>query len=276
MTTASNGVLSKVSINGTAMEFKSCSLKKVGTILERDGIRGTRSRHSSDTRTGTYTVAGSIVLEPSAADLSALMALTIGANGAVAETLTSFSAIVDRGYNVVTYENCVVNSATLRCSQGGIAELTLDLVGKTANTTGTVAAPTVGIPFIMSDLTFTAGNTAYETMEFELTISNNVEAGRFMNSLTVTDIPPGERLVSLRTVHAYVNTNSALWEPAIAGLSAASTLVLANGTNTGTFTFGTLQAAREDPDVAKGEILMTKNWVSRITGNTNEIAFALT
>lgn len=275
MTTATVGHQSLISINGTAMEFKTCGLKKTGTIIERDGIRGTRSRNANDCRVGTYAVAGPVVLEPSAADLNACMVLALGANGAVAETLTSFSAIVDRDYNAVTYEGCVINTATLRCSQGGIAELTLDLVGKTANTTGSVAAPTVAIPFIMSDVTLTMGNTAYETMEFELVVNNNVATDRYMNSLTLTDIPAGERLVTLKTVHAYNANSAALWEPALAGLT-TNTLVLANGTNTVTFTFGALQTAREDPDVSKSEILLTKNWVARKTGATAEIAVALT
>jgi hypothetical protein len=275
MTTATVGHQSKVSINGTAMEYKGETLKKVGTIAERDGIRGTRSPNVLDTRTNIYTVSGGITIEPSAADLNALMVLALGANGAVGETLTSFSVVVDRDYNVVTYENCKVNSATLRGSQGGVVELALDLVGKTANTTGSVSAPTVAIPFIMADLTLTLGNTAYETMEFELVVNNNLATDRFMNSLTLTDIPVGERLTTLRTVHAYNANSNALWEPALAGPSSPNTLVLNNGTNTVTFTFGALQAPREDPDVDKGEIMLTKNWIARKTGNTNEIAVAL-
>lgn len=275
MTTATMGHQAKASVNGTAMEFKSCGLKKIGTITERDGIRGTRSPNVLDTRTGTYAVSGPFVIEPSAANLNALMVLALGANGAVAETLTAFSVVVDRSYNVVTYENCVVNTATLRGTQGGVVELSLDLVGKTANTTGSVSAPTVAIPFIMSDLTLTLGNTAYETMEFELVVNNNVDTSRYMNSLTLTDIPAGERLTTLRTVHAYMNTNSALWDVALTGPESPNTLVLNNGTNTITFTFGALQSPREDPDVSKGEILLTKNWTARKTGNTNEIAVAL-
>lgn len=276
MTTAIMGHQAKLSIGGTAMEFNSTTLKKTGTLLERDGIRGTRSRNVNDLRTGPYGVSGTIVMETSAANLNALMAYAVGANGVAAESLTSFDVIVDRITNVITYEDCVVNSATLRGSSGSTLELTLDLVGKTANTTGTVSAATVAVPFIFADCTFKLGNTDYETMEFVLTINNNVDTGRYANTLTLTDIPAGERLVTLQTTHSYANTNvAALLEPALAGLSAVNSLAVGNGTNTVTFTFGALQAAREDPDVNKSEILLVKNWTSRKTGNTNEIAVAL-
>ena len=275
-TTAIMGHQALMSFNGTAMEFNSLTLKKTGTLMERDGIRGTRSRNINDVRTGPYGVGGNITMEPSAANLNAIMVLALGSAGAVAETLTSFSVIVDRETNIITYEGCVVNTATLRGSSGSTIELSVDLVGKTANTTGTVAAPTIAIPFIFADCVLTLGNTAYETMDFILTVNNNLVTDRFANALTLTDIPAGERLVTLQTTHSYTNTNAALWDIALAGPSAPNTLAIGNGANTVTFTFGALQAAREDPDVSKSELLLVKNWTARKTGNTNEIAVALT
>lgn len=275
-TTAIMGHQALMSFNGTAMEFNSTTLKKTGTLIERDGIRGTRSRNINDVRTGPYSVGGNVVMEPSAANLNALMVLALGANGAVGETLTAFDVVLDRETNTVTYGGCVVNTATLRGSSGSTMELTLDLVGKTANTSGSVSAPTVAVPFIFADCVLTLGNVAYEIMELVLTINNNLATDRFANTLTLTDIPAGERLVTLQTTHSYTNTNSVLWDIALAGPTSPNTLAIGNGANTVTFTFGALQAAREDPDVNKSELLLVKNWTARKSGNTNEIAVALT
>lgn len=278
MTTADMGHQATLSINGVNTEFSRCSLKRVDIRPERDGIRGTRSRNVLDvtgnTTTGPYSVAGAIVLEPTAVQLNALAVLAIGAGGNIAEALTEFNVIVDPIYNEpMTYANCAVDSFTLRGQQGGIIEVTLDLVGKTESTAGAVTVPVVAIPFIMSDCTLTMGNVAVETIGFELSIQNNIDRSRFANAKTLTDVSAGERVVTMQTTHAA--DTAALEAPAVAGLGATNSLVLNNGTNSVTFTFAALQAVREDPDIDKTEILLTKNWDIRRTSGTAEIAVAI-
>jgi hypothetical protein len=48
----------------TAIEFNSESIRKSATILETGGIRGTRSHPKERTRSGTYTVGGSMSCNP--------------------------------------------------------------------------------------------------------------------------------------------------------------------------------------------------------------------
>lgn len=276
MTTAAMGHQAALSINGTPMAFLSCGLAKRSQFAVREGIRGTRSRYDTDVRLSTYTVSGPVVLEPSYAELSALMALAIGSGGAIAETLTEFDVVVDEVADVTTYADCKVNRATIRGSKGGIVQVALDLVGKTASDAGSVSTPSSAGPIVFSDLTLTLQSAARETESFELVIDNALMTDRFMNSTSVTDIPETDRKVSLTSRHAHHADNAALLGQAVAG--AAGTLVLTDGTSTGTFTFGILQVPEDRPEIPgrAEEILMALNMMAHKTGSTAEIAFALT
>lgn len=269
--TGNPGHQTTISIGGTSYAFDSCTLGKHGQILERRGIRGTRSHNITDTRLGPYRVSGTVSLEPSPAELLSLMTLAIGTGGNVAETMTSFNAIVNRTTTVKTYTNCRVNRATLRGRQGEILSLALDLVGETETTGSAPAAPASAAPYIFSDVVLTLQSSARAVQEFELVIDNALIVDRFQNTLTVTDIPTGDRIVTLRSVHDYDSDNSALYDQAIAG--ATGTLVANDGTTGRTFTFGVLQVPAETPPIeGKGLILLTLDMVARKSGNIAEIA----
>src|SRR6185295_15937104 len=88
------------------MDFISESIAKKGNIVERDGIRGTVSKNSEDTRTGPYTVSGQLVVEPSAAELQIWLPRILGTD---VSTITyalsdgaplSFKMEIDRGSKV--------------------------------------------------------------------------------------------------------------------------------------------------------------------------------
>lgn len=273
MTVASYSHFGATSVNGLVMEFQSCGITMQGTpLIVRDGLRASLDSEAADVRNGPYYYGGPLVIQPSSAQLAALAALAMA--NATTGVMTEFDVVVDRDYNVVTYEDMKVNTFTLRGSQGGIYEVTLDLVGKTANTSGSVEAVTEAAPLIFADTTLTIGNTAYEVMEIELIVNNNLRNDRWANALTLSDIAPAaKRVISLRTVHAFMNTNSALWATTATQFN-TNTLVLNDSVNTTTFTFGALQAPREDPPLGDGEVMLTKNWTARATGNTEAIAVA--
>lgn len=275
----SPGALTKLSINGTAMAVLSSTLGKREVLLQRNGLRGTRSHFDTDARKGPQHVGGSINLEPSYAELVALVALAIGAGGNTSNALTAFNTVVDKVEKVDTYTGCKIGRMTLSGTQGGIISCSLDVLGKTeVVNTGTVAAPQSAIPFIMSDLVLTLVSVARETHSFTLVIDNMLDGERFLNALTLSQIVELDRVVTLTSTHPYNDTNYALYDQAIAG--AAGTLALNNGTNTGTFSFGRLQVPAESPDVpGKQELMLTLNMIaSKVNGSaantTDEIAFA--
>jgi hypothetical protein len=273
------GALTKVSINGTNMAAISSTVGKKEVILQRDGLRGTRSRFDTDARKGPQRIGGTIVLEPSYAELAALMALAIGTGGNAADQLTEFSVVVDRYVRNDTYAGCKIGRATITGTQGGIISCSLDIVGKTETiNSGSVGAPASDIPFILADLALTLASAARETHSFTLIIDNMLDADRFLNSVTLSQVVEQGRTVTLSSVHPWNDATAALYDQAIAG--AAGTLVLNNGTNTGTLSFGRLQVPAESADrPGKTEVLFTLNMLATkvngsAAGTTDDVNFA--
>jgi hypothetical protein len=270
-----------------AFVFTSESIAKRGVIVERSGLRGTRSHQADDVRVGPYTVGGRLVLEPTPQDLSIwlpriLGAPADGANFHLAETLPSFTLSIDRVAKVFTYAGCKVNRATLEGAQGGLLKLSLDLVAQSESVAaaGTFPALTASVaqPYIFSDLALTLAATAREVKEFELSIDNGLVTDRFMNSITIVSAPEGDRNILLRTIHAWAAANADLYAQALAG--AAGTLQLTNALGgtppTGyrtTFNFATLQVPDRSPNVpGRNEFFLNLEMAARRVGSTPELA----
>jgi len=274
-TKAAMGHQATLSINGTSYPFSSESLQKRATHPERVGIRGTRSHDVDDVRAGSYTVEGSITIQPTLAGLSALAILAIGPGGVVNEKLQEFTVIVDRETQVFTYAGCKIGQFDLSGSQGELLELTLTMIGKTEARSGSAPAePASAVPFIFSDGTLTLQSASRPTDSFRLIIDNALVGGQFRMNTTVDDIPEGDRNVTLTSRHPFNTTaNTTLYDQAIAG--ATGTLVLNDGSSAVTFTFGKLQVPAESPMVTgKDEIFLDLNMTARKDGATKEIAFA--
>ena len=285
MTTAFMGHHAKLATSASGpvnqpFVFASENIRKRGTIVARQGIRGTRSQTADDTRVGTYSVSGTLVLEPTPEDLAIWFPRILGAapSGtlyALAETLPEFVLAVDRGPKVFTYAGCKVSRATLRGSEGSLLRLTLDVVGKTESVgaAGTFPALTLANtqPYIFSDLTLTLQAATREVKDFELVIDNALVTDRFMNSVTLTDIPEGDRVIALATTHAWATTNADLYDQALAG--AAGTLLLTNGGYSTSFGFATLQCPAESPTAAgRQEVPLVLAMTARKAGATAELA----
>ncbi len=275
----SPGALTKVSLNGTAMAVLSCSLGKKEVLLQRNGLRGTRSHFDTDVRKGPQSISGSISSEPSYDELVALVALAVGAGGNATDSIAAFNAVVDRHQRVDTYTGCKIGKLTLAGTQGGIISCNLDLVGETeVPNTGTVATPASDIPFILADMVLTLVNAARETHNFTLVIDNHLDGGRFLNALTLSEVVEQDRTVTLTTTHPHNDTNIDLYDQAVGG--STGSLALNNGTNTGTFSFGRLQVPAEPPDLpGKTELMLTLNMIATKVNNTavnttDEVSFA--
>jgi hypothetical protein len=70
---ASMGHQSTITINSVNMVFVSESLSKKQSQLERNALRGTRKHDIDDVVSGVNTVDGTIVLEPTNAELTTLL-----------------------------------------------------------------------------------------------------------------------------------------------------------------------------------------------------------
>lgn len=263
--------------------FVSNSVRRVRSILPRDGIRGFRDEVSTDTREGTDVVSGQIVLEPTPEDLAIWLPRILGGTPsgtayAVAETLPSFTHEIKRHAGtkgMATHTGCKVSRATFSCAQGQLMRLAMDIVGQDETlATGSgfpSLTPTVTQPYVMHDFALTLVSATREFSSFNLVIDNQLDAGRFMNSRQITNLPEGGRLVTLSTTHDDNTTNADLLDQALAGVT--GTLVATNGAYSTTFTFGILQVPAETPGIeGRGAIDLTLNMTARRTGTTPSIA----
>lgn len=264
-----------------AYEFLSESIQKVGTILDTNGLRGTRSHHSAKTATGPYEVGGDITMNPDPAGLDLWLPRILGAaesndTFAVADTLPAFGLLIDRVGSKFEYTDCLVNRATFRASQGGLLEMILNIMGRT-EVVGTAGSslPAVGAaannaPYAMTQGVLTLASGAREFEDFELVIDNAIER-KFRNSVTATSLVPTDRIVTLKMNGPFTSgTLSALYAQALAG--ATGTLVFTNGQMSTTFTFATLQVPAKSPVISgRGEIIMPLEMTARMASTTREI-----
>ena len=266
--------------------FVSEMMRKQAVIVEREGLRGTRSHVADDTRQGPYRVMGSVVLEPTPADLAIWLPRILGGAPAgeiypLADALPSFTLAVDRVAAVFTYAGCKVNKAAFQGSKGGLVKLSLEIAGQSESVGGPGSYPALSPsteqgPYIFSgDPTLTLNGVAREVADFELVVDNRLITDRFMNSLTVVNLPEGDRSVTLRTTHAWATQNADLYDQALAG--AAGSLAFTNGGSSTAFNFARLQVPAESPTTAgKQEILLRLNMVARKTGSTLELSVSNT
>ncbi len=266
--------------------FVSESIVKRGMIVERSGLRGTRSHQADDTRVGPYRVGGQLVLEPTPEDLAIWLPRILGAAPSgttynLAETLPSFTLAIDRVARVFTYAGCKVNRATFQGAQGGLLRLVLDVVAQSESVAAAGSFPSLSLgvtqPYIFSDVSLTLAAATREVKQFELVIDNSLVTDRFMNSVTIVNAPAGDRTVALRTPHAWAVGNIDLYAQALAG--AAGTLQLTNALGgsppTGyqtSFSFATLQVPDRSPSVpGRQELLLNLEMLARRVGGAAEL-----
>jgi hypothetical protein len=264
----------------TQLVFVQESLAKRGTLVERHGLRGTRSHQADDTRGGTYTVSGTLLLEPTPEDLAVILPLILGGSPSgnsypLAETVPSFTCSIDRVAKVFTYAGCKVTKAIFSGAAGGLLRLALEIVGQseTVAAAGTFPSLTATItpPYIFSDLVLTLQSAAREVSQFELVIDNALVADRFMNATTIASAPEGDRTVMLSTTHPFAAANADLYGQALAGT--AGTLALSNGGYSTVIQFGTLQVPDHSPVVAsRAEIPLRLQMTARKSGAAAELS----
>lgn len=262
-------------------EFVSENLRMIQTHVESAGIRGTRSRFEDRVRIASERISGSIVMNPTAAELDLIWPRALGGTTsagvtALAETLPTFNVMVDRVSKVFTYDSCRVAAMILSGSAGQPITLTLEIEGETetVGNAGTFPSITAGIDtgnmFIFSDCTLTLASSARKFSSFTLRLDNVLDTERFNNSITRAEIAAQDRRVTLEVDVPYTSDNTDLYDQAIAG--AAGSLAISDGTDTYTFDFGNCKVPAESPVVGgRSEIQLPLRVNCYRDGATNEL-----
>ncbi len=270
MTAPSVGTLTSASIGGTAYEYKSFGLGKHDTVLDTNGIRGSRTHQYARTRQGPYTVSGPIVLEPSKACADAMISYILGGS-TLQETLPTFTVAIDRIAKLHTYSTCVVDKATFKASQGGFLELTLDIEGETESLGsggGGVGSVEDGSPLVFTDATLQIASTSYIFRECTVVVDNHVKKDRFMNSLTRTALPALDRTVTVTLSLPYTADTIALYDTGATGATVVLAFTDADGSVT--ITAYEVQFPAQPPVTpGKDEVMLTLSGTAHGTGSNN-------
>ena len=263
---ASMGYEGKIAIGAgeTVIQASNITLGKRGRILERDGMRGVREHHVRDTRTGPYNVAGGFTCEPSPTELAMLLDWAIDDDSA--------DVTVDRVLAAYLYPDCKVNTFRLSGTQGGLIVCGVELVGTTEEAGDALDDPESTSPYAYApDLALTlVGSSTRDPQSFELFIDNQLDAERFLNSLTLAEVNSQDQIVRLRAVLPFTTANLALYDQALAG-AAGSIKLSQDGFTDLTISFARLQVPAESPPISKSEIFLTLNMEARAEGATPAI-----
>jgi hypothetical protein len=288
---AAQGVFSKLGIDTVTtasmtarFDFIRESVKRRGSLLNGNGLRGTREEYIDRVRDNIYRVGGSISLQPNAVELALLMPWILGAAGsgttyALADTLTSRYIAVDRIAKVFTYTGCYVNRATFRASQGEPLTLDLDIVGQTetvgnAGTFPSINIDTTGLgPFIFTDLALTIAGITYNAKDLEITVDNQLDTERFFNSQTLVSVVPTGRSIAFRTTLPYGDA-TAVYNAGASGVAVNATFT--NNTVSCLFAMGSVAFPTDAPTVpGRSEVMLAVEGQAYHTGSTNSLIVTL-
>lgn len=276
-------------------EFLAESMQKRGTLVNTNGIRGTRSAASERTRLGPYTIGGGILFNPDPAMLDNWLPRILGAAEVanvfgLAEGLPAFGVLINKVNGRFEYKDCYVNRAILRGSRvapGGAPEpisLSVELFAMDRTAIASApSAPAVNLtfaansyPYIFEDGVFSYDQpgSVREILDFVMVVNNHLQI-RTSNSLIPTAICPQDRTVSLQFTVPFVNSNpdnTVLLDMAPAGLGDAR-LKFTNGIYSMQIDFTSLQIANEDPVVrGKQEIVLPLSGITRTVAGVSELS----
>lgn len=240
------------------LDPKSNNLKESIDIISDEGLRGTRTRNVERLASGNVKIGGPIVLEPTSAELEALMpfimgAATSGGTYAVADTLPNLYLLCDFVAKVATFTSRV-SRATFEASPGEKLKLTLDIVGSIMTLGAAGSFASASVPAIdlnpvyrMADMGsgVTINSLSYSVDAFKLTIDNKI-VPTYMQGVTATDLEPTDRIITLEMRTKYNSTEAVLQTDQRAFTKRAGSVAFTNSaSDVFTFTFGNLVAPPE-------------------------------
>ena len=272
--------------NTIGLGVRDCDLIGNRTFGVETGKRGGREEWACRARVLSDNVSGGFNIYPTDAELDWIVERAIGDNIAgyptsaaePLETLPGFYMFVDKGdVQTFRYDDLRFNRLVLSGAETQMLNLRCDLVGssETEVTDVTVGGntPDCDTTFHLADITLTIGGTAFPMKNFELSIDNQI-VEQYENSITRTLFESQRLMVRLRGLFAYRSATKALYRKAIAGDNGA-TLVVADGTNTYTFTFGNIKVPGPGPTVPEiGEVTMPLEMMAFRTSSAKAISIA--
>lgn len=271
-------------------DFQSSSLGISETLIDTNGLRGTRSHGLERVRDGEYRVDGDLVLHPTSLELSHLLQWGLGGTptgvGTVtyplADAVPSRFVTVDKGVKVLTWSGCCVNRLSVRGSQGQPLEFGFNVAGLAETVANAGTFPALGLdtttaPFVFYDCAISIAGVTYFAREFALTVDNALDLERFFNSQSRTALVAQDRHVSLDIALPAGDAWAVYGAGAGAGLSAgvAVTITATNGGAVLTFSLPAMVFPKNPVPVSRPEIMLLPHGSAFKSGSNLELTTSL-
>lgn len=260
------------------LEITDTDIRETLTRARTDGLRGSVSVSGHRMRASSKSVSGGWGMNPTPTELHNILPWMLGGassgSGTVtyplAETLPFrdvFKFIpVGAAERLFIHRECVCQTATFSGSQGQPLTLRVDVLGKQRDdppdddyTWPALEIDLDELPWMFHEGVLTLASTEYQFRSFQLSINNfgSGDPARFLNSLTPTDFPRGDRIINLTINDIPWGDSQSLLNTLRAG-DVAGTLVFTVGNKILTFSFPYLvPPSIDDPVVADREEIFT-------------------
>lgn len=264
-----------------AFPFLNESLIKQESVIDVNGIRGTRTHSNEQTREGTYTVGGTLTLIASPGLLETWLPSILGtaksAGGGVggadryttAETLVEFGLLVDKLGAIFEYRDCQVGRATFSGTKDQPITLALEIQSLEQATEsswdaniGTIAVTAPFNPYVFHDLALTVdGQPTTPANSFTLVIDNVLDVQHRQSQAPAT-ITPQDRIVTLSVEVPFNSGNYTEYYGTT--VETSGTLRLTDGTYPCDFKMAHLNQTKQTPIVpGKAELGLQLEYQAR-------------
>jgi len=247
---------------GTRLPFMRENIHKRGKHIHPPVILGTRFEDAERVRTGTNFYGGVVTFPVDPGNLVTLLPLMLGGTPAgttfpLAETVPTFGCLIDKVTRRFEYLNGAVNRWSLSGTQHGPDGqpnwVTLAIEMWFKSETPDTVFPALTLPkdaqytaFTFEDVAITMQGAARKPKQFTLMGHNHLHA-RWVNDLNPVLFCPTRSTVALSVVFPYDDDHDDLHNLPLT--PAAGSLVLANGSISTQFNFGSLVSPDNTPTI---------------------------
>lgn len=241
------------------LQFVSCASRGAPTHNNYPGVRGYRGIPQLNSFEGVKDVGLSIQAMPSPDELVYWLKYIFGAASGTAYTLTealpAFYAMVDAGNTVYLHSGEKVNTAVFSSDPNTPLTLALETIGLTradGASFPSLSNLTAKRPYTHHECTLSIDGDAYTPAQVQLSVNNNLDGNRYLNSQSRTAILDGERLIQLAVMLPFGSSEYAAFKDMDLNAGLEAVLTYAYGAESLAFTMPAVSCP-EPPTEIRGK-----------------------
>lgn len=271
--------------NAISLAARNCDLIGDQTFGSDPGKRGTRQMYACGDRILREEVSGGFDIYPTAAEMDWFIERMFGDNistypaaaASPGETIPAIYAYVDKGDENFRYDELRMAEIIISLRPSDYINWRINFIGKdeTSGVSWPASPPALSCAseFITPDAALNVASTAYPFKSMDISINNGF-VDQFENAVKRSIFEPGTLSIGMQGLFGYRTATKALYRRGIAGDNGA-TIVLDDGNDTYTFTFGNIKIPGRGPTVPDdGEIPMNLNFMVKRTAAAPMLSIA--